>query len=173
VYLDNSPVCEGDYRSATAARECYSRAKNAAPAEQQLILQQGFGALRTSYEAFVIYELFNEVVKRFEERVSFDRLKDVVVDPDTVDLVVQKLGALSRYIDAHLHSDEYAAEKPTPAVLHEEITAFEALRTRHKQSKKRLTLASPKPTNVGSMAASSQPEDKSRQSPGADPPILQ
>jgi hypothetical protein len=74
-------------------------------------LQQGFGALRTTYEAFIIYDLFNEVVKRFEERVSFDRLKEVSLDREVVEQVVENLGTLSRYIDAHLHSDIFAEEK--------------------------------------------------------------
>jgi energy-coupling factor transporter ATP-binding protein EcfA2 len=136
VYLDNSPLCEGDYKSAKIARDCYRKAKDAPPAEQERELQQGFGALRASYEAFVIYDLFNEVVKRFEERVSFDRLKEVNLDREVVDRVVEKLGTLSRYIDAHLHSDIFAAEKPTPEMLLDEINAFEELRKTHKDSKK-------------------------------------
>jgi ABC-type Mn2+/Zn2+ transport system ATPase subunit len=136
VYLDNSPICEGDYKSAKIALERYAAAKNAKPAERDRTLQQGFGALRTSYEAFIIYGLFNGVVKRFEERVSFDSLKEVNLDRDVVEQVVEKLGALSRHIDAHLHSDIYAAEKPTPEMLLEEINAFEELRKQHKNSKK-------------------------------------
>jgi predicted glycoside hydrolase/deacetylase ChbG (UPF0249 family) len=73
---------------------------------------------------------------RFEERVSFDRLKEVSLDRDVVEQVVEKLGALSRYIDAHLHSDIFAVEKPTPEKLLEEINAFEDLRKQHKDSKK-------------------------------------
>ena len=135
VYLDNSPLCEGDYKSARITRECYSKAKSAPPADEERLLQQGFGALRTTYEAFVIYDLFNEVVKRFEERVSFDRLRDVILNQSIVEEVADKLGKLSRYIDAHLHSDNYAAERPTPATLLDEINAFETLRKKHKAMK--------------------------------------
>ncbi len=136
VYLDNSPLCEGDYKSANVARECYNAAKNAPPAEQERALQQGFGALRTSYEAFIIYDLFNEVVKRFEERVSFERLRDVSIDNATVDSVVEKLSLLSRYIDAHLHSDAFSSEKATPELLLQEITAFEELRRNTRERRK-------------------------------------
>lgn len=145
VYLDNSPICEGDYKSAKIARDCYAKAKAAAPAEQERLLQQGFGALRTTYEAFVIYDLFNGVVKRFEERVGFDQLKEVILDRDVVEQVVDKLGALSRHIDAHLHSDAFATDKPTPEMLLEEIDAFEDLRKRHKESKKATMSAAAKP----------------------------
>ena len=136
VYLDNSPLCEGDYKSANVARNFYATAKNAPPAEQERALQQGFGALRTSYEAFIIYDLFNEVVKRFDERVSFERLRDVSIDNATVDCVVEKLSLLSRYIDAHLHSDAFSSEKPTPELLLQEITAFEELRRNTRERRK-------------------------------------
>ena len=140
VYLGAGPVCESDYKNANIAREHCAAAKNAPPAAQQQSLQQGFGALRTSYEAFVIYDLFNDVVKRFEERISFDRLREVSLDKEVVEQVVGKLGTLSRYIDAHLHSDIFS-EKPTPEMLLEEIIAFEEIRKKHKNSKKGLAAA--------------------------------
>jgi len=160
VYLDNSPLCEGDYKSANIARECYAAAKNAPPAEQERALQQGFGALRTSYEAFIIYDLFNEVVKRFEERVSFERLRDVSIDNVTVDRVVEKLSLLSRYIDAHLHSDTFSLEKPTPELLLQEVTAFEELRRNTRERRKSFTPAAAGPSSKprSKAAGASNPE---------------
>jgi wobble nucleotide-excising tRNase len=136
VFLENSPVCEGDYRSAVQARERYLKAKSAVPTEQQWLLAQGFGALRTSYEYFIVFELLNGVVERFEERISFGRLADVSPDREVVKEVIERMESVSRYIDAHLHSDSFAGEKPTPADLWAEIEAFEILRKKHKQSKK-------------------------------------
>lgn len=43
----------------------------ARPQVQERLLRDGFGALRTSYEAFIIFELFNEVVLRFGEAYQF------------------------------------------------------------------------------------------------------
>jgi hypothetical protein len=136
VYLDNSPVCEKEYRSANVAREYYSKAKKMAPSEQQGALQQGFGALRTSYEALIIFDLFNEVVGRFEETISFGRLKDIYIDKDLVKKIIQRMEVLSRHIDAHLHSDAYAGTKPSLENLYEEIEAFEAIRKQQKELKK-------------------------------------
>jgi ABC-type Mn2+/Zn2+ transport system ATPase subunit len=136
VYLDNSPVCEKDFKSATKAREYYSKAKDAPPEEQQVFLQQGFGALRTSYEALIIFEIFCEVVGRFEERVSFGRLKDVRVDPRLADEIICRMETLSRYIDAHLHSDKFGSVKPSPAVLLDEISAFDSIRKAQKNLRK-------------------------------------
>jgi len=168
VYFDNSPLCEGDYKSANVARECYAVAKNAPPAEQERALQQGFGALRTSYEAFIIYDLFNEVVKRFEERVSFERLRDVSIDKATIDQVVEKLSILSRYIDAHLHSDTFLPEKPTPEHLLQEIHAFEELRRDTRERKKSGAASSSGPTRKTQSAATEAPSragDKPRPRP--------
>jgi len=137
VFLDNSPACERDYKSAQLARERYAKARSASsPQERQWLLSQGFGALRTSYEAFVIFELFEGVVERFEERISFGRLAQVSLDPEIVNEVITKMEALSRHIDAHLHSDSFAGEKAGPDVLFAEIESFEKLRKRHKERKK-------------------------------------
>ena len=138
VFLDNSPACEEDFKSAQFARERYTKAKVAIGQEQQWLLQQGFGALRSSYEAFVIFNLFEGVIHRFEERISFGRLASVTLDPDIVQDVIARMELLSRFIDAHSHSDRYAAEKPNPAALLSEIEAFENLRKRHTQLKKKV-----------------------------------
>ncbi len=136
VFLDNSPACEGDFKHAQLARDRYGKAKSAPPQEQQWLLEQGFGALRTSYEAFVIFGLFEGVIERFEERISFGRLADVSLDPEIVREVVARMESISRCIDAHLHSDSFAGEKPGPGALWEEIEAFEKLRKKHGERKK-------------------------------------
>ncbi len=136
VYLDNSPVCERDFKAATKAKEYHSKAKDAPPEEQQALLQQGFGALRTSYEALIIFEIFCEVVGRFQERLSFGRLREVRVDPGLADKIIHRMETLSEYIDAHLHSDKFSSVKPSPAVLLEEISAFESIRKAQRDLRK-------------------------------------
>lgn len=138
VFLNNSPSNESDYKSAKTAREFYKKAKDASPEDQEIFLKHGFGALRTNYEAFVIFDLFNEVVLRFNERISIGRLKDVVVNQEVVEEVIKKTEELSRYIEGHLHSDAYVHNKPTPQMLMKEIEAFESLKRRQKELKKEL-----------------------------------
>ncbi|HTU35441.1 MAG TPA: AAA family ATPase [Candidatus Acidoferrum sp.] len=142
IYANNSPACEKDYKSAAVAVDCYSKAKNKPPEEQQSWLQQGFGALRASYEALVVFGLFNGVVTRFEERIKFDALKDVQIGPEDVEEIVKRMSTLSRYIVAHLHSDTFALSKPTPEMLLQEIQAFEATRKKLK-AKRQLTIKKP------------------------------
>lgn len=132
AYTGNSPACEGDYKTATRARDLYARAKNLPPADQQAVLQQGFGALRTSYEALVIFGLFNNVVARFKERISFERLNKAFLAPDIVHDIIERTGAISTQIEAHLHSDEYRPTKPDPSDLLKEILEFERIKKRVK-----------------------------------------
>ncbi len=135
VWCNNCPALEKDYRTATQARELYKRAKDASPAEQERLLRDGFGALRTAYEAFIIFDLFKGVVIRFEERISFLRLKEIQWDQSIANEVVEKCEHLSRYIEGHLHSDALGAKKPTPEMLMSEIEAFDFLRKRLSQVK--------------------------------------
>ncbi|MFA5032295.1 MAG: hypothetical protein WC614_04670 [bacterium] len=136
VFLDNSPALERDYRKATRSREICNQAKDASAEEQQNLLRQGFGALRTSYEAFIIFDIFQEVVMRFDERISFGRLKNIVWDKSIIDEVVFKCELLSRYIEAHLHSDAFTSKKPTCEILIKEIDEFDALRKKLNALKK-------------------------------------
>lgn len=136
IFLDNSPASENDYKSVEKAQKFYELSKKASPEEQESLLKQGFGALRTNYEALVIFELFNEVVLRFNERVSIDRLNKVVVTPDIIKKIIEKNGLISRYIEGHLHSDAYVATKPDPNVLFKEIQEFQNLKKEIKELKK-------------------------------------
>lgn len=128
VYLNNSPANERDYRSAKVARDYYSQALKASPQDQELLLKQGFGALRTSYEVLVIYDLFNEVVLRFNERISIGRLRDINWNTEIVDEIITRYEQLSRYIEGHSHSDSYSGNKPTTQLLMKEIEFFETLK---------------------------------------------
>src|SRR4051812_30048855 len=96
---------------------------------------QGFGALRTCYETFIVFELFKGVVERFKEQVSPGRLKDIVWDRSVVEDIDKKYGDLSRFVEGHTHSDAYAGKKPTPALLLGEIEFFEGLKKRLKPPK--------------------------------------
>jgi hypothetical protein len=132
VFLDNSPALERDYRKATRAREIYARAKDAAASEQEALLRDGFGALRTCYEAFIIFELFNGVVMRFDERISPGSLRGIVWDERIVRDVIDGHERLSQYIEGHLHSDALGAQKPEPSMLLGEVEAFDQLKRRLK-----------------------------------------
>src|SRR6185436_4038398 len=137
VSLNTSPLMEKEFKSPVRAREFQDRAqKEPSPQEQQRLVEQGFGYLRSTYEAFIIFDLLGEVVVRFGERISPGRLKGIVWDASIADEVMHKHELLSGYIAAHLHSDAFSAQKPSPAILKKEIESFEAMKTKHRKLKK-------------------------------------
>lgn len=137
VYLENSPALEKDYTKTNRVRDVYKQAKDSQPQVQEAILKQGFGQLRACYEAFIIYDLFGGVVQRFEEQVRYKLLREVIWDESLTKEVMEKYEFLPRFIEGHLHSDEYAALKSSPELLLSEIDSFEALKKRLKELKKR------------------------------------
>lgn len=136
VFLDNSPSVEKDYKKPSRALGLWEKAREADPESQERILRDGFGALRTTYEAFIVFDLFGGVVERFKERISFGRLENLVWDKSIVSEIIEGCESLSRYIEGHLHSDEMSATKPTPDDLKKEIDAFIELRKRLAAMKK-------------------------------------
>ncbi len=136
VFANNSPALESTYNTAQIAEGYYNNAKDKPPAEQERLLKQGFGALRTTYEWFIIYKLLGGVVVRFDERISPGRLKDIIWDRELFRKVMEKHETLSRYIEGHLHSNAYTPVKPTPALLLQEIIEFNEIRNQHKSLSK-------------------------------------
>lgn len=139
VFTNSGPIYETEYKNTDRARVYLRKAMDVSRTsaeEEQMYLAIGFGQLRTTYEVFIQYELFQKVVLRFQERISGDRLKGVYIDEGIRDEVVESMGRLSRYIDAHSHSDIFLAQKPTVKLLEEEIKYFEDLVSRHSQIKK-------------------------------------
>lgn len=124
---NNSPATEGDYKTLKFANNAWELSRKALPTERERYLKEGFAALRTNYEYLIIFDLFKQVVLRFDERVSVERLKEVVVLPEFTTKLITKVGTLSRYIEAHLHSDTFVATKPTSEDLKKEIEDFTTL----------------------------------------------
>lgn len=129
VFCDNSPMKDKDYLKPNIAQDLLNQAKNAPNPEEQLrLLQQGFGALRTTYEVFTIYNVFNSVVGRFEERISIGRLKEIVWNENIIGKVINRFEKLSRYIEGHSHSDSFASNRPTTELLQKEIDNYTNLK---------------------------------------------
>lgn len=136
VFANNSPALESSYKSTHIANEHYKKAKDMPPSDQEKELKQGFGALRTTYESFIIYTLLGGVVIRWDERISPGRLRDIVWDKDLFQKVIDKHESLSKYIEGHLHSDAFVPIKPTPELLMQEIQEFVEINKQHKRLKK-------------------------------------
>jgi len=138
VSIDNSPAIDRSFRKPTKAQQLFERAKDEPEfAERERLLKDGFSSLRTCYEALIIYELFNEVVQRFSERISFGRLAGIVWDETIVQKAMDKYDDLSILMEGHLHSERFAYTELTPDILYAEIQHFTELKKQLKQLKKK------------------------------------
>ncbi len=137
VSIDNSPAIDRSFRKPTKAQQLFERTKDEPDfSERERLLKDGFSSLRTCYEAFIVYEVFNEVVQRFSERISFGRLAGIVWDEAIVQDAMDKYEDLSMLMEGHLHSERFAYDELTPDILNEEIKHFVGLKKRLKNLKK-------------------------------------
>lgn len=137
VSVDNCPAIDRSFKKPTKAQKLFERAKDEPNfAERERLLKDGFGALRTCHEAFIIYDLFNEVVQRFSERISFGRLADIVWDESIVQEAMDKYEDLSMLMEGHLHSERFAYRELTPDILNAEIQHFAGLKKKLRDLKK-------------------------------------
>ena len=72
---------------------------------------------------------------RFDERISFGRLKSIRWDETIANEVIHTCERLSRFIEGHSHSDVFNSGKLKPETLKEEIDGFEALQKKLKALK--------------------------------------
>lgn len=130
VWLNNSPSYEKEYRNAEPAKKHYTICSKDAcePMQREIVTKQGFTALRTCYEVLVINDLFNNVVQRYNERVSIDALTKVSFDDTIVNELLDSYAQCCRFMEGHSHSDKYSYQKPEPKNLNEEIQRYEAIR---------------------------------------------
>jgi ABC-type transport system involved in cytochrome c biogenesis ATPase subunit len=130
VWPNNTPSYEDMYKNAEPARKLYNEAKkeDCPPNKREFLVKAGFTALRTCYEVLVIKDLFKNVVKRFDDRVSIESLHSVKFDKDLVDELQDCFALCCRYMEGHTHSDKYAYKKPMPQNLFEEIERYEAIK---------------------------------------------
>lgn len=128
IWLNNTPVTSAMYRKSGIPQGFYNKAKNAPPSERHYLLEQGFSSLRTCYEAVVEHYLLGGAVRRWDEAIRITNLKNVNLNKEVFDIVVEKHHSLSRYIGAHSHSDAYSALEMTPEILIEEINYFNKLK---------------------------------------------
>lgn len=136
IYPDNTPSHEAKYKTSAEARRYIKLAKDTEPEIREAFIKSGFAALRSSYEAFVIFELFCGAVKRFDDRVSIDSLKGLHVDDSLVKEIMDNFKLCCRYMEGHIHSDKYLAAKPQLKHLQEEADRFDTMRPKLDKLKK-------------------------------------
>src|SRR5262249_1474395 len=137
VELDYSPIQEKSYLDTSRAEKfCENAEKATSLSEREYWLKNGFGALRSCYEAFVAHDIFGNVVRRFDTRISIGGLNGVILDQSIIKEAIAKYELLSRYIEGHLPIDGLEIPVPTPTLLKKEIQAFRELKGKLKDLKK-------------------------------------
>ncbi|MDR0307402.1 MAG: AAA family ATPase [Chitinispirillales bacterium] len=141
IWLENAPCYEKKYRNAELVKKIYLDCNNnCPPTQREMLLKQGFAALRTCYEVLVINELFCNVVQRYNERVSVDSLSKVIITDEIKNELADSFAQCCRYMEGHTHSDKYAYQQPEPINLNEEILRYESIRKIIKDAKKTISI---------------------------------
>jgi energy-coupling factor transporter ATP-binding protein EcfA2 len=138
IWLNNSPSYEKEYRNAEPAKKHYITCSkdDCEPMQREIAIKQGFAALRTCYEVLVINDLFNNVVQRYNERVSIDALSKVSFDDTLINELLSCYAQCCRFMEGHSHSDRYSYLKPEPNDLNKEIQSYELIKKKIKDTKK-------------------------------------
>lgn len=136
IYLNNAPSYEKDYKTSGKAQNYLNEAKKSNPQQREEKIKNGFAALRTSYEAQVVFGLFEGVVQRFNERVSIESLRKVYFTTELIDELLESYALCCRFMEGHSHSDKYSYKKPTIEDLNNEIKRFDEIKKKISSCKK-------------------------------------
>lgn len=129
------------------AKRHYAAAQTLAGDLQRDTLEKACGSLRTAYEDFIQKKLFNNVVRRWRENITFT-LNQVYFDDAIAGRVHDRMAALSRYIDAHSHSEDFHEVPLTIDLVKSELAYFDAIKSDYKRARKEWEKAKPKAVNI-------------------------
>lgn len=116
------------------AKKHYDAARALTGDPQRDALEKACGSLRTGYEDFIQKKLFNNVVRRWRENITFT-LNQVFFDEAIALRVHERMVALSRYIDAHSHSEDFHEVPLTVEVLASEFSHFDSIKSDYNRAK--------------------------------------
>lgn len=116
------------------AKGHYESARTLAGDPQRDALENACGSLRTAYEDFIQKRLFNNVVRRWRENITFT-LNQVYFDEAIAVRIHDRMAALSRYIDAHSHSEDFHEEPLTTDLVKSELAHFDAIKSDYRKAR--------------------------------------
>lgn len=129
------------------AKGHYELARTLAGDPQRDALEKACGSLRTAYEDFIQKRLFNNVVRRWRENITFT-LNQVYFDDAIAARIHDRMAALSRYIDAHSHSQDFHEVPLTTDLIKSELDHFDAIKSDYKKARTAWEKAKPNATNI-------------------------
>jgi DNA repair exonuclease SbcCD ATPase subunit len=129
------------------AKGHYELARTLAGEPQRDALEKACGSLRTAYEDFIQKRLFNNVVRRWREKITFT-LNQVYFDDAIAVRIHDRMAVLSRYIDAHSHSQDFHEVPITTDLIKSELAHFDAIKSDYTKARRAWEKAKPNATSV-------------------------
>lgn len=127
VALGDSPAGSPAYRKTGKAEATLSEARAATGSQRHQLIQRGMGELRRTIEEVIPHFLFQEVVRRWNDRVIVTALRKVNWDAQLVEQIVVTYEELSRHIEGHSHPEGSIGAPPEPETLAAMITRVGAI----------------------------------------------
>ncbi|QNO27844.1 AAA family ATPase [Sphingopyxis sp. OPL5] len=112
VIIDEIPANTKVYRKTTKAKEFLARAKSASGREKVDLVRSGAGALRRTIEEVVIFHLFKDTVRRWNEQIRLGAIGKIAWSDAVADEIVTLQDDTSRLLEGHSNSDEFAGGMP-------------------------------------------------------------
>lgn len=116
------------------AKGHYESARTLTGDPQRDALEKACGSLRTAYEDFIQKRLFNNVVRRWRENIPYT-VNKVYFDEAIAARIHDRMVALSRYIDAHSHSEDFHEVPLTIDFVKSELASFDAIKSDYKKAR--------------------------------------
>ncbi len=127
VNTDETPANTKIYRKTTKAKEFLERAKKASGREKVDLVRSGAGALRRTIEEVVVFHLFKDTVRRWNEQIRLGAVNKISWSDEVADEIVALQDGTSRLLEGHSNSDEFAGGMPDVNGLEKLIARVDAV----------------------------------------------
>lgn len=106
--LNDAPANAKGYQTTKLARDTIAKAGKLKGSERGSALRHAAGQLRRTLEEIVQCDLFKDVIARWRENLMITKVRQIRWDYDVADEIDALFADLSRYVEAHSHTEEYA-----------------------------------------------------------------
>jgi len=136
VNINQTPANTKVYRKTTKAKEFLERAKKVSGREKVDLVRSGAGALRRTIEEVVVFHLFKDTVRRWNEQIRLGAVTKIAWSDEVADDIVSLQDDTSRLLEGHSNSDEFAGAMPDVDGLEKLIARVDTLIVKAKVERK-------------------------------------
>lgn len=136
VNLGEAPIVTKGYRNTTEAMEVLKNAKEASGNERVSLVRKGAGVLRKTLEVIIVHYLFKDVVQRWNEQIHIGALNKIHWSNELANEIIVLRDDISRLIEGHSNSEEFAGETPSTDNLEKLIIRVNDVREKAKKQRK-------------------------------------